>query len=320
MKSAMIAQAFLSRLTPKLAAVVIIGFVLLPGLLVTNASGQAVEQPIVPYLSPGYRYLVVPQGGGPAGFEQSGFNDSGFSVGNAAFGNILGTVGCPPEPTVTLWETDTDILLRKTFTLPATASNVEVGVEIDNDIQVFINGVDISGLVQHEGCASRDSFVFPVPNNILVFGGTNLLAVRARDRGGISYVDVEVRADIDTDQPCVCKVTGGGQITLDSGESASFGFVAQREEENDPVSGHFNYLDHDTGRHINGPVEAITASAPTGPVTFSGTADDGDCTFTVTVEDKAEPGKGVDTFEMEGSCDPPVSQRAISRGNIQRHF
>jgi hypothetical protein len=118
----------------------------------------------------------------------------------------------------------------------------------------------------------------------------------------------------------IAQVTGGGQITPDSGGRASFGFVAQREEENDAVSGHFNYLNHDTGRHINGPVEAITAAAPTGPVTFSGTADDGDCTFKVTVEDKAEPGKGVDTFEMESSCEPPVSQRAISRGNIQRHF
>jgi hypothetical protein len=320
MKNAMIAQAFLSRLTPKLAAVVVIGFVLLPGLLVTNASGQATGEPIVPYLSRGYRYLVVPTGGGPAGFEQPGFDDSQFANGDAAFG--LGAqefFGCPLDDTAeTFWPLDTDILLRKTFTLPADASNVEVGVAIDNDIQMFINGTDISGgLRPSEGCAFRDQFIFLVPNNLLDFGGTNLLAVRARDRGGDSYVDVEVRATL-TSFPV--QVTGGGQITLDGGKSASFGFVAQGEEENDPVSDHFNYLDHDTGRHINGPVETITASAPTGLVTFSGTADDGDCTFKVTVEDKAEPGKGVDTFEMESSCDPPVSQRAISRGNIQRHF
>ena len=60
-----------------------------------------------------------------------------------------------------------------------------------------MNGQDISGGLQvHEDCAVRDSFVFSVPESLLVFGGENLLAVRARDRGGISYVDVEIRADI----------------------------------------------------------------------------------------------------------------------------
>ena len=118
----------------------------------------------------------------------------------------------------------------------------------------------------------------------------------------------------------IAKVTGGGQITPNGGGRASFGFTAQREEDGS-VSGHLNYLDRDADLHINGPVDEVTASAPTGPVTFSGTACDGTCTFTVTVEDHGEPGK-TDTFEITvaGSVTYSASPPTISRGNIQRHF
>ena len=133
------------------------------GILASVLPGSAREVPIVPYLSPGYRYLVVSQGGGPAGFEQPTFNDSSWSIGNAAFGLFgCGSVfGCPLDSTAqTCWPLDTDILLRKTFVLPPTATNVEVAVAIDNDIQVFINGLDISGFQQSGGCAFRNQFIF----------------------------------------------------------------------------------------------------------------------------------------------------------------
>jgi hypothetical protein len=151
-------------------------------------------QVLLPYLSPGYRFLVVPLGEG-VGFEQPDFDDSHFAVSDAAFGTGS---SCPLDSTVqTPWPLETDLLLRKTFLLPVNASTVKVAVAIDNDVEVFVNGQDISGGLQvHEGCAERESFVFSVPESLLVFGGENLLAVRARDRGVISYVDVEVRADI----------------------------------------------------------------------------------------------------------------------------
>lgn len=176
-------------------------------LVPTGSIADAVEQPVLSYLSTDYRFLVVSFGDG-SGFEQPGFDDSQFSVGDAAFGS---GGSCPLDPTVkTAWPLNTDILLRRTFPLPGNATAVKVAVAIDNDVQVFINCVDISGgLQQNEGCAERDGFVFPVPASILVFGSDNLLAVRARDRGFISYVDVEVRADIPSVVPVAIDIKPG---------------------------------------------------------------------------------------------------------------
>ena len=175
---------------------------LVVGLAVTSGAAEAVQTALVPYLSgvapgtTGYRFRVVPFGGS-AGFEQPGFNDSDFAVGNAAFG----TGGfCPLDSTIrTPWPLNDDILLRKHFVVPfgTTPGSVRVAVAIDNDVQVFVNGRDVSGgLLSSENCAVRDRFVFIVPDSALNFGADNVLAVRGRDRGGLSYLDVEVRADV----------------------------------------------------------------------------------------------------------------------------
>lgn len=160
----------------------------------TRAQGEPTV--VIPYLDTGYKYKVVAFDA-DSGFEQPGFDDSGFSTGDAGFGTPFG--GCSlnnPTDVKTTWPLDTDILLRKQFNLPPGTTNLEVGVAIDNDVQVFINGQDISGgLILHEGCAERDSFIFTTPDGILN-AGTNLLAVRGRDRGGLSYLDVKVTAGI----------------------------------------------------------------------------------------------------------------------------
>lgn len=149
---------------------------------------------LIPYLADDYHYLVVPSGSN-AGFEQPGFDDRAFAVGPAGFGTQSGSCSLNnPTTARTPWPINTDLLLRKDFSLPAGSANLEVRVAIDNDVQVFINGQDISrGLRVHENCAERDSFVFAAPDRLLQTG-RNLLAVRASDRGGLSYVDVQVSA------------------------------------------------------------------------------------------------------------------------------
>lgn len=155
---------------------------------------QAVDgEVIVPYASAGYRYKVVGHGA-DAGFEAVNFDDTsaGFGDADAPFGT-----GCGPAAPRTSWSGVTDLLVRKEVVLPAGAADVKVGVAIDNDIQVFWNGVDISGgLNVSEFCAFRDEYVFTVPAE-LIESGSNLLAARARNRHSAAHLDLQVTAGVD---------------------------------------------------------------------------------------------------------------------------
>ncbi|MDA3877798.1 MAG: ice-binding family protein [Halothiobacillus sp.] len=124
------------------------------------------------------------------------------------------------------------------------------------------------------------------------------------------------------------KVTGGGQIQVpnpDSTGRASFGFNAQPDKSGG-AKGHFNYVNHETGLHVNGPVTdirviAINDDGSPKTIRFSGTcANSPECLFRVTVEDHGEPGSsdefGISVF---GELSEITSQRVISRGNIQFH-
>jgi hypothetical protein len=126
------------------------------------------------------------------------------------------------------------------------------------------------------------------------------------------------------------KVTGGGQINVTTGGVASFGFNARQIDVcagtgtcGATADGHFNYVNHDTGLHVNGPVTNMRVNSPTS-ATFCGTCGPGSnvssCSFIVTVEDKGEPGRN-DTFTIQVTGSMPDSQSGmpIARGNIQIH-
>lgn len=130
---------------------------------------------------------------------------------------------------------------------------------------------------------------------------------------------------------CAPKVTGGGQIPVPDPNSnnplatgdgrATFGFNSQPEKgcTDGAAKGHFNYVNHVTGLHVNGKVLNSLLIAPN-TVRFTGECGTG-CTFTVTVQDNGEPGT-LDTFGLDviGTKNEHRSQRIISRGNIQFHF
>ncbi|PYP66103.1 MAG: hypothetical protein DMD36_17935 [Gemmatimonadetes bacterium] len=162
------------------------------GSLGTAAAPSSAPTIVVPYGASEYKYQVVPVDDG-IGFERPDFDDSAFAVGDAGFGSREGYCELNnPGDVRTEWPVETDLLVRKTLELPAGTTDVVVYVTVDNDVQVFVNGHDVSdGLQIHEGCPSLDSFSFAVPDSLLQVG-TNLLAVRARDRGGLTYLDLEV--------------------------------------------------------------------------------------------------------------------------------
>jgi len=121
------------------------------------------------------------------------------------------------------------------------------------------------------------------------------------------------------------KVTGGGQIPVpdvSSPGTASFGFNAGTGQGG--TSGHFNYVNHVNGLHVDGTVNdivviAFNADGSPNTVLFSGTCGNG-CAFSVTVEDNGEPGIN-DQFgvTVTGAVSEVRSQRVISVGNIQFH-
>jgi len=180
---------FVSRVLLPLTIMFVLSTV---GSLGTAAAPWNAPTIVVPYGASEYKYQVVPVDDG-IGFERTDFDDSAFAVGDAGFGSREGYCELNnPGDVRTEWPVETDLLVRKTLELPAGTTDVVVYVAVDNDVQVFMNGYDISdGLQIHEGCPTLDSFSFAVPNNLLQVG-TNLLAVRARDRGCFAYLDLEV--------------------------------------------------------------------------------------------------------------------------------
>jgi hypothetical protein len=152
---------------------------------------------------------------------------------------------------------------------------------------------------------------------------TNLISVCSAD-GGVTFPP---RGGI--------KVTGGGQIPVPSPDAAAanasgpgratFGFNAQPDRSG-AAGGHFNYVNHVTGLHVDGPVTAIEVIAvyPDGSprtVRFSGVCEGVPaCSFSVLVEDRGEPGTadrlGV---TIAGDVIEARSLRVIARGNIQFH-
>jgi hypothetical protein len=118
-------------------------------------------------------------------------------------------------------------------------------------------------------------------------------------------------------------MTGGGEFDPTGPcTKASFGGNASGQP-GGSAKGHFNYVNHCTGVHVNGPVTAILAVDPvTRTMTFKVQVN-ASCTAIVTWRDAGEPGTN-DTIEVTFSganCPPDQTTAAVKldRGNIQWH-
>jgi hypothetical protein len=168
----------------------------------------------------------------PRRWFRESFNDADWGNGAAAFGDKSGLVSAPgvctlgqPANITTHWPTAnpnfnppeiTQLLLRKSFTLlPFTGDAdhpgdvyLEIRAAVYNDLQVYLNGTDVTEYVippvnlkrtkgwieTNATCPAYDQVVVRVPENLARFGGTNLLAIRARstDAEHPSFLDVQV--------------------------------------------------------------------------------------------------------------------------------
>src|SRR5215472_16005341 len=82
-----------------------------------SASIDTPPTSIIPYQSTGWKYEEVAQGDNP-GFQNPSYDDSSWASGQAGFGTTDGV--CPWNNTSSVhtnWDPNTDILLRKHFTV-----------------------------------------------------------------------------------------------------------------------------------------------------------------------------------------------------------
>lgn len=155
------------------------------------AATEAAEYtvPIVGYNASGWRYAIVGWGGA-SGFESVSYLDAGWSVGNGPFGD--GGCGLPAN---SAWWINTDLVLRRWIELPASA-RVRVAAKIDNDVQAFVDGAAISNQGVFEGCGGSERYAALSPE---LSRGPTLVAIRARDRGGVCHFDARIELVFETD-------------------------------------------------------------------------------------------------------------------------
>lgn len=122
------------------------------------------------------------------GWEKSTYADTDWKTGRGGFG----TRGTPGVVIGTEWNSP-DIWLRRTFTLPATATpdvirRMKLRMHHDEDAEVYINGVLA---VSVQGYTSDYEF-FPINNEALntLKPGENSIAVHVHQTGGGQYIDV----------------------------------------------------------------------------------------------------------------------------------
>jgi hypothetical protein len=204
----------------------------------TTFTAEGTENAIE-YGSGGYQYITIganaPSAGTtdyPAGqwFLPSFTPTAAWDPGTAPFGQDAANCSVYDSETTdvaTPWaaaagsqanpNTGSGLLVRRTFTTPVGFNGtVVIRVAVDNDIQVYVDGTDvtlldfdgdtnddavdgswnptpINGFQAHNGCAQRDDGTFEVPSSVLTEAETtHLIAVFAHDWGGASYFDIEV--------------------------------------------------------------------------------------------------------------------------------
>lgn len=154
------------------------------------AGGVTGYEVIVARASAGYRYQVVTEGAG-TGFEVPGFDDTAFSDGAGVFGTAW---GCAVDDLLqTPWQLQTDLLVRRSVTVPDDGRQLHLAIGVVGGAQVFINGTEVTdGIVPgNEECPGRDDVHVVVPETALHRGADNLVAIRARSLPSSAYFDMQ---------------------------------------------------------------------------------------------------------------------------------
>jgi len=100
---------------------------------------------------------------------------------------------------VTEWQNDTDLFLRREFTLSGSSNSTgELRIVVDNDIvSTYLNEVKLGvPTYARDGCDGVTSeVVFPIPSGVFR-DGKNVIAFHVRDRGSQSFFNFQLRVDV----------------------------------------------------------------------------------------------------------------------------
>lgn len=112
----------------------------------------------------------------------------------------------------------------------------------------------------------------------------------------------------------VGKITGGGWIVSNM---KNFGFNAQFDTDKG-LKGHLTYIDRDYGRLQSTTLDYLVIEGSHATLVGKGELDDQEVSFTVEVDDLAEPGMGHDQFKISWSGGYSAGG-VLSGGNVQIH-
>ena len=116
-----------------------------------------------------------------------------------------------------------------------------------------------------------------------------------------------------------CKVTGGGYIFVDPQQDRGGFSIEVKVSSSGRVSGKAAYKDSTSG--VDFRTNLITSAnfkGNTATITGTGTTNGFATTFTIAVQDKAEPGAGQDTFSIQLGTGYSKSG-TLQSGNVQIH-
>ena len=244
--------------------------------------------------SAGWRYLEGPWNVGP-GFEATDYDDHAFAAGTGGFG---WPGGCGFSTRIaTPWTPGTDLLIRRTFDLSTAAGSLRIVGTIDNEAWVYVNGVFV-GHSSTGGCAEHTIDV-QVPDDLLL-DGPNVLAIRGRDYGGLTFLDIGVTV-VDRTDVTIPLVDAGPDRVVAAGTTvvlapATFTDAGIGETH----GGHVDWGDGTSGFGViaeaNGSGTVSAGHAYNAPGTYTATVtvtdDDGNAgsdSFTVTVGGSTPP-------------------------------
>jgi hypothetical protein len=121
---------------------------------------------------------------------------------------------------------------------------------------------------------------------------------------------------------CEVKITNGGWIITDAGDRASFGGNAKVDAVGN-VSGQEEYQDHGPAAPMNlhGNVLVVVCTSTTEATIYGQATIDGAGSFfyRIKVRDLAEPGKGMDTYELLVDNGYYSGDKKLEGGNVQIH-